>query len=150
MCYLQRFGWLALGALLGGALAYYRGPVDSALAGNDRQEDCVLCTGSVMIDPKTTVDAIWVLDYRAGKLLGSVVDRNLGKVVSWAEVDLAQEFSIGPKQSPHFMMTTGTMFRGQTPLYLAETTTGQLGVYTLTPGPAGSSVVRRIDASRFR
>src|SRR5262249_8838316 len=78
----------------------------------------------------------WLLDYRAGKLLGTVIDRNQGKIVGWAEVDLVTEFGVQPKQPVHFLMTTGMIAQGQAALYVAETTTGKFGVYTMGPRPA--------------
>jgi len=103
------------------------------------------------VNPRIQTDGVWLLDYRAGKLLGTVIDRNQGKIVGWAEVDLQTEFGIAPKQDVHFMMTTGYITQGQSALYLAETTTGQMGVYTMGPGPNGSGVViRRHDVTKYR
>src|SRR5688572_19958670 len=104
---LGRFVWLLVGLVLGGVAAgLYFTPARPALAAaNDRYEDYILCTGPVMVTPQgTPTDGIWLLDYRAGKLLGTVIDRNLGKIITWAEVDLVQEFAIPPKQDVHFMM----------------------------------------------
>ena len=78
-------------------------------------------------------DGVWVLDYRAGKLLGTVIDRVQGKIVGWAEVDLCKEFGIQPGQNVHFMMTTGMIAGGQAALYVAETSSGKFGVYTMGP-----------------
>ena len=48
-------------------------------------------------------------------------------------------------------MTTGFVTQGQSALYLAETTTGKFGVYTMGPGANGSGIViRRHDMTRFR
>jgi len=63
-----------------------------------------------------------------------------------------QEFNIPPKQNVHFMMTTGTITQGQAALYIAETTTGRFGVYTMGPRPDGRPglVIRRHDLTVFR
>ena len=98
---------------------------------SDRYEDYVMCTGAVLMANRTPVDGVWMLDYRSGKLLGTVVDRGIGKIGGWAELDLVKEFGIPPKQNAHFMMTTGTIAQGQAALYVAETTSGKFGVYTL-------------------
>jgi len=149
-----RFLWLLLGLLLGGVgAAVYIGSSRPALASsNDRFEDYILCTGPVTVTPLVQTDGVWLLDYRAGKLLGTVIDRNVGKIVNWAEVDLVQEFNIPPKQNVHFMMTTGTITQGQAALYIAETTTGRFGVYTMGPRPDGRPglVIRRHDLTVFR
>src|SRR5262249_20322691 len=104
------------------------------------------------IQPRAPTDGVWLLDYRSGKLLGTVIDRGLGKIVGFAEVDLLTEFGIAPKQNVHFMMTTGNISQGQAALYVAETTTGKFGVYTMAPrrdGQAGVEI-RRHDLVPFR
>ena len=96
-------------------------------------------------------DGVWLLDYRAGKLLGTVIDRNQGKIVGWAEVDLQTEFGLAAKQDVHFMMTTGTIAQGQAALYVCETSTGKFGVYTMGAGDTGSGIqIRRHDMTTFR
>lgn len=123
-------------------------------AGNsDRYEDYVICTGAVAVNPRAPTDGVWMLDYRAGKLLATVIDRTQGgKILGFAELNLAQEFGIPPKQNVHFLMTTGTIAQGQAALYVAETTTGKFGVYTLGPDPTGQQglVIRRHDMVLFR
>lgn len=126
-------------------------PIVYASGSNDRYQDYVMCTGAVSVTPRAPTDGVWLLDYRSGKLLGTVIDRNLGKIVGWAEVDLVTEFGIPPKQDVHFMMTTGTIAQGQAALYVAEVTTGKFGVYTLGPSPEGTGVIiRRHDLTTFR
>jgi hypothetical protein len=145
--------WLVTGVALGIAgAALYLLPGRTARAANDRFEDYIICTGAVGITPRAPTDGIWLLDYRSGKLLGTVVDRSLGKVMGWAEVDLVNEFGLPPRQNVHFLMTTGMIAHGQAALYVAETTTGKFGVYTMGPrldGQAGVSI-RRHDLVPFR
>lgn len=123
-------------------------------AGNsDRYEDYVICTGAVAVNARAPTDGVWMLDYRAGKLLATVIDRaSGGKILGFAELNLAEEFGIPPKQNVHFLMTTGTVAQGQAALYVAETTTGKFGVYTLGPDPSGQAglVIRRHDMVLFR
>jgi hypothetical protein len=150
---LGRLLWLAAGLCFGlvGAALYF-GRAEPVQAANDRYEDYILCTGPVAVAPRAPTDGVWMLDYRAGKLLGTVIDRGVGKIVGWAEVDLVSEFAIQPKQNVHFMMTTGTITAGQAALYVAETTTGKFGVYTMGPRPDGHPgvVIRRHDLVLFR
>jgi hypothetical protein len=129
----RRWLWLGAGLLLGvlGAV-WCAGQQPRAEAGNnDRYDDYILCTGSVASNPKAPTDGVWLLDYRAGKLLGTVIDRTAGKIVGWAELDLVTEFNLPPRQNVHFLMTTGQISQGQSALYLAETTTGKFAVYTM-------------------
>jgi hypothetical protein len=127
-------------------------PAATVHAANDRFEDYVMCTGAVAVSPKAQTDGVWLLDYRSGKLLGTVIDRNNGKIVGWAEVDLVNEFAIPPRQNVHFLMTTGNITQGQAALYVAETTTGKFGVYSMGPradNQPGVSI-RRHDMVMFR
>jgi hypothetical protein len=154
-----RLLWLAAGVLLGGAgTALCLGPTrlpplqPAAHAGNDRFEDYIICTGSVGITPRAPTDGVWLLDYRSGKLLGTVIDRSAGKIVGWGEADLVTQFGIKPHQNVHFMMTTGNIAQGQAALYVAETTTGKFAVYTMGPrldGQPGAAIFLH-DMSTFR
>ena len=148
-----RLLWLVVGLLLGGAgVALYVGSHPIAAAANDRYEDYILCTGAVAISPKSPTDGVWLLDYRAGKLLGTLIDRGRGKIVGWAEVDLVTEFGLPPRQNVHFMMTTGMISNGQAALYVAETSTGKFAVYTMGPRPDGQTgvMIKRHDLVLFR
>ncbi len=145
--------WLTFGVALGIAMTIYLRPAPQAVwAGNDRHEDYIMATGPISLGVNVTCDGIWLLDYRAGKLLGTIVDKNLGKIVGWAEVDLVKEFNIPPKQNVHFMMTTGTPIAGNTALYLTEINTGRFGIYTMAPrlDGAGGMLIRKHDATLFR
>lgn len=149
----SRIIWILAGAIVGvlGSLLYF-GQAKPAFAANDRFEDYILCTGPVAVTPKSITDGVWILDYRSGKLLGTVIDRSQGKIMGWAEVDLTTEFGIPPRQNVHFLMTTGNIAFGQAALYLAETTTGKVGVYTMGPRVDGQPGVgiRRHDMVLFR
>lgn len=128
--------------------------LDQIYAGTgDRYEDYVMCTGPVALNLRSPTDGLWVLDYRAGKLLGTVIDRGAGKISGFAEVNLVNDFQIPPKQNVHFMMTTGSISQGQSALYVVETTTGKFGVYTLGPDPTGQQaglIIRKHDMGLFR
>jgi len=120
-------------------------------ANNDRYGDYVLVTGASSVNPVEPMDAIWMLDYRSGKLLASVVDRQVGKIAGWAEADLMAEFGLAPRQEVHFLMTTGNIALGQSALYVAEITTGKFGVYTIGANPNGQGLlIRRHDMAIFR
>jgi hypothetical protein len=155
---LTRVAWLLGGMLLGiaGTLFYVGGgPAASAAprtANNDRIGDFAICTGAVSVTPKAPTDGVWLLDYTSGRLLGTVIDRGLGKIVGWAEVNLADEYGVKMNEPVHFLMTTGNIATGQAALYVAETSTGKLGVYTMGPrnDSRGGIVIRRHDLVLFR
>ena len=149
----NRVMWMAAGVAVGmvATMFYFGQPQPAGAASNDRYQDTIMATGAVTVNPRVQTDGVWLLDYKTGKLLGTVIDRGTGKIVGWSEVDLQTEFSVQPKQDVHFMMTTGYITQGQSALYLAETATGQMGVYTMGPGQApGSVAIRRHDMTKFR
>jgi hypothetical protein len=147
--------WLFMGVVLGvgGAVLYLR-PSSVNAGSNDRFEDYIMCTGSVGVTARAPTDGVWLLDYRSGKLLGTVIDRTTGKILGWAEGDLVTEFGLPPRQNAHFLMTTGQIAQGQAALYIAETNTGKFGVYTLQPRidgqPGVPFQIRRHDLVPFR
>jgi hypothetical protein len=148
-----RLLWLMVGLLLGGfGVGLFLNPSRQARAANDRYEDYILCTGAVALNPRAPTDGVWLLDYRAGKLLGTLIDRSQGKILGWAEVDLVTEFGLPPRQNVHFLMTTGMIAQGQAALYVAETTSGKFGVYTMGPRPDNQPgvMIKRHDLVLFR
>jgi hypothetical protein len=132
----------------------YTDYTNTANAGNsDRYDDYVMCTGAAAPNPRAPTEGVWLLDYRAGKLLGTVIDRNQQKIVGFAETNLVQDFGIPPRQNVHFLMTTGMIAQGQSALYVAETTSGKFGVYSLGPDPTGQQpglFIRKHDLTTFR
>jgi len=148
-----RLLWLVVGMVLGAVgIGLYLTSARTVQAANDRFDDYILCTGAVAVNPRAPTDGVWLLDYRSGKLLGTVIDRNLGKIIGWAELDLVSEFGITPRQNVHFLMTTGNISQGQAALYIAETTTGKFAVYTMGPRPDSQPgvMIRRHDMVPFR
>lgn len=134
----------------------------------DRYEDFIMATGPVnqSFSGNTNgnnnqflnadLDGVWVLDYKAGKLLASTINRQTGKMIQFGEVDLVKEFEIAPRANVHFMMSTGVVVRGQSVLYLLETSTGKMGVYSMisnesgTPGSSERILIRRHDMMQVR
>jgi hypothetical protein len=149
-----RFFTLTLGVGLGvAATALYRDWQPAAQARpNDRFEDYVMCTGACAVNPRAPTDGVWLLDYRSGKLMGTVIDRSAGKIVGWAELDLTGEFNLPPKSNVHFLMTTGNITTGQAALYVAEVSSGKFGVYSLASDVNAETGVgiRRHDMAMFR
>lgn len=149
-----RLFWLTVGLALGATgMAVILGQTRTAEASNDRFDDYVMATGAVTTTPRSHTDGVWLLDYRSGKLLGTVIDRGSGgKIAGWAEVDLVSEFGIPPRQNVHFLMTTGQIAFGQAALYIAETSTGKFGVYTMAPREDNQPgvLIRRHDMVLFR
>lgn len=149
-----RLVWVLLGVVVGAVgVGGWLSRSPRAVAGStDRHEDFIMCTGSVSTIPLVPTDGVWLLDYRSGKLLGTVINRDSGKIGGWATVDLVAEFDLPPRADVHFLMTTGQIAQGQAALYVAETTSGKFGVYTMGPRQDGQQglVIRRHDMTTFR
>src|SRR5262245_22040081 len=104
--------FLGVGLVLGvaGTFLALGSPRMAEARPNDRFEDFVICTGACAVNPRSPLDGVWLLDYRTGKLMGTVIDRNTGgKIVGWAEVDRSSEYHIPPKTPAHLLMPTGTI-----------------------------------------
>jgi hypothetical protein len=114
-----------------------------ASGNTDRHEDFVIATGPINQGLSNNaqflqaeLDGVWVLDYKSGKLLATTMNRQTGKTISFGEVDLVKEFDIAPRANVHFVMSTGMVVKGQSVLYLVETTTGKMGVYSMVQSEA--------------
>lgn len=132
-------------------VAFLGGP-RAASAANDRLDGSIICTGSAGVNPRSPLDGVWLLDAKTGRLLATIVDRSAGKIVGFAEVDVAKEFGLSSGSSGQFMMTTGTIAMAQSALYLAEISTGKFAVYTMGPSTEGASgvTILRHDMTSFR
>jgi hypothetical protein len=162
---------LAAGLILGWALAAGR-PQALRAHGGDRFDDSVLASGPVYVryNKGTLVqvaqDALYYLDYRAGKLYGTVpsVRQTVGGsnsklIEGFAERDLVTDFHLDAESGarPHFLMTTGSManggggyVEGWAPLFVFESTTRQVAVYKIQPQSLGTASVPRLDLVELR
>jgi hypothetical protein len=84
-----------------------------------------------------TLDAIYYLNYSNARLFAAFPNEkqtvNSRQFLTvWAERDLIADFQLKATDSPHFVTTvgnTGGMSEGWSPLYVLETSTGQVAVY---------------------
>jgi hypothetical protein len=144
---------LVLGLFLGWGLASFR-PAPIRASSGDRSGESIVTTGPILIrydegnKVQIPLEALYILDYKAGRLLGTVPalhttvksSNYLGRI---AERDLVADFKIdldnGPK--PHFLMTTGSLGAyngGWAPLYVYETSTNQIAVYRILQQTVGT------------
>jgi hypothetical protein len=148
---------LAVGVLLGWLLASFPRSLPKAYAlGGDRWGDRIVASGPVGIryDERLRAplkqDALYYLDYRAGRLLAAIPSyhQQAGDPVklidAFAERDLVADFKLdtetGPK--PHFLMTTceiGAYSMGWAPLFVFETESNQVATYRVQQQSVGTS-----------
>ncbi|QVL34647.1 hypothetical protein KIH39_12280 [Telmatocola sphagniphila] len=126
-------------------------PQPAYASNGDRFQEYVMMSGAASFNPKGQTDCLWLLDKKSNKLLATIIDRTNARIPGWTEVSLAQEFGVNEKNEPHFLMTTGMIAQGQAALYVVETNTGKIGVYTLGgTSEAPGFVIRRHDLGSFR
>jgi hypothetical protein len=146
-CYRIPTGFaLVVGVVLGWALAGLRTAPLLAGAG-DRSGESIVATGPVLVrydeGAKAPIpyDAIYLLDYKAGRLLATIptfrqTTKSTEIIDKFVERDLVADFKLEPEtgRPPHFLMTTGSLgpyTSGWAPLYVFETTTNQVGIYRI-------------------
>ena len=156
---------LAVGLLAGWGLANIR-PAQLLAGGGDRSGDSIVTTGPVLIrydegsKVQIPLEAIYLLDYKGGRLLGTVPSL-LGTVGTsrysgaFAERDLVADFKLNLDQGPrpHFLMTTGALgsySAGWAPLYVYETTTSQLAIYRIVQQTVGTAATTRLELVETR
>ncbi len=156
---------LLTGLALGGWLTSNRGPVLLA-HGGDRWEESILTAGPTFLQynegmkVQTSQDAVYYLDYRAGKVYATIPSLKQGVGTStvfgtFVERDLVADFKLELERGPHphFLMTTGSMSvggggalnDGNASLFVLETTTRQVAVYKIQQQTIGTSQQARFD-----
>jgi len=157
---------LLMGVFLGWGLSSFR-PVPLRASAGDRSGEAIVTTGPVLMQFDETVkasiplEALYFLDYKGGRLLGTVPSFRQTAVSTqlintFAERDLVVDFKldldIGPR--PHFLMTTGTLgaySAGWAPLYVFETTSSQLAIYRMQlPQTVGTVARAKFDLVELR
>jgi hypothetical protein len=151
---------LVVGLVLGLAIAAGRAPQLQA-SGGDRSGESAIATGPIAIrydeGNKTQIpqDALYYLDYKAGKLLATIptyrqTAQSTRYLEPFAERDLVSDFKIDVDNGarPHFLMTTGQLGvfgGGWAPLFVFETSTGQVAVYRAQYHTVGLKNQMRFD-----
>ena len=163
---------LIIGLALGWAMTSVRTPAIRA-SGGDRSHESILTSGPTFIrynegsKIQVSHDAVYFLDYRAGKLLATIpsvpVVRATGQgkyLDSFAERDLVADFKIDTQtgSDPHFLMTTGATWYGSSQsfgdggslLFVFETTTRQAAVYKAEQNNFGPSGGIKLELVQIR
>jgi hypothetical protein len=122
--------------------------------GGDRSGQSILTSGPVSVrydegsKTQSPQDALYYLDYKAGKLLATIPTFRQSATSTrylepFAERDLVADFKIdienGPR--PQFLMTTGqigTFGGGWAPLFVFESSTDQVAVYRIQHHTVGT------------
>jgi hypothetical protein len=151
---------LVLGLFLGWGLASMR-PAEMRASGGDRSGESIVATGPILIrydegnKVQVPLDALYILDYKGARLLGTVpsLRQTTGSshyLGAFAERDLVADFKLDPDTGPrpHFLMTTGslgTYSAGWAPLYVIESTSNQVAVYRIHQQTVGTTATTRLE-----
>jgi hypothetical protein len=153
---------LAIGILIGWALAGSGGRSVRANGAGDRWGDWIVTTGVVHQETSMALkgvvpqEAIYYLNYKTGVLLASLptphtTARGTEFLSDFAERDLATDFGLTAADAPHFLMTTasvGQRSEGWDPLFVFETSTGQVATYrvqTLVTTTSNKPIFQLLD-----
>jgi len=137
---------LVIGVALGWILGMMR-PAPLRAGAGDRSGESIVATGPVFVrydegaKAAIPLDAIYVLDYKGGRLLATIPTfrqsaSSTRVIETFVERDLVADFKLelDSGAAPHFLMTTGSLgpyTSGWAPLFVFETTTNQVGVYRI-------------------
>ena len=162
----SRVAWLAIGLVAGLVIAGLIGGVpwpDRPLhaVATDRNDTFAMATGPLDQD----VEAVFFLDFLTGDLRAAVPNRN-GVFSIYYDYNVMKDLEVAPGRKPRFLMTTGganlqrrgaTGQLGNTIVYVAEVTTGNVAAYGVPWNPSARSSNRTIrlalqplDATKFR
>ena len=125
--------WLLTGLVLGLGIALFMQGQPVQATATDHADDFSIATGHVTAD----LEAVYLLDFKTGSLLGSVMNKQTGEFQNFYKRELAADFDLKGKVKPKFLMVTGAMqsARAQVPiyhvLYVAELNSGKLAAYAM-------------------
>lgn len=151
----------ATGLTLGALLMTASTPAPLRASGHDRAGESIVVTGTIskMSDGKQQTqfeqEAIYLLDYKTGRLLASVPSTRVSVTGSeilspFVERDLVKDFRLSPGTTPHFLMTTATVAEGWMPLFVFETTTSKVASYRLVQQSVGTTARPRFELLEMR
>ena len=125
--------WLLIGLVVGVGLTFFMQGQPAQATATDHSDDFAIATGHLTIQ----LEAVYLLDFKSGQLLGSVMNRQAGEFQQSFRRDLSKDFALNPRQKPKFIMVTGDFesARAQVPvnhvLYVAELNSGRVGAYIM-------------------
>ena len=153
----SRVAWLAAGAVFGAVVSMYWPHEQAQAEAVDRSAKVALATCRTNI---ATSDAIFVLDFVTGKLVGAAYNTQSGKFNQTYARNLAQDFN--QQQNAQYAMVPGNVEVAQrgnvTPasggIYIAELNSGKVVLYGFaynqSAGPVPTQPLIPLDGFSFR
>ncbi|MBI3469660.1 MAG: hypothetical protein HY000_42220 [Planctomycetes bacterium] len=127
----QNAVWVLLGLVFGLGTALFLPGQPSYATATDHSDDFAIATGILAND----LESVYLLDFKSGRLMGTVLNRQSGKFSHFYERNLANDFGLAARAKPKFMMVTGlvNVATAQVPinnvLYVAEVSSGKMVAY---------------------
>jgi hypothetical protein len=136
----KRVVWTATGIIIGLILGGFIPDSPLHAVGTDRQENFALATG--MVDEG--VEAVYMLDFLTGDLRAAVLNPTSRQFANFYQRNITTDLKVEKGKSPRYVMITGEAdLRGggqgqfaSSVLYVAELSSGYMGVYALPFSPA--------------
>lgn len=132
--------WLGLGLVVGLVAGGFLPHAPLHAVATDRQDNFAIATGIV----DDGIEGVFFLDFLTGDLKGAIINPVRGNIGLTYSQNVLADLKVDPAKNPKFMMVTGSMqVRGpggpgqyaDTVIYVAEATSGMMGVYALQYNP---------------
>ncbi len=135
-----RILWLAAGVFIGVIAGAFWARTPLQATATDRSESFAICTGSA----DGSMEAVFTLDFLTGELSGAVINPTTRQFTATYKRNIMSDLKVEPGKTPKYVMCTGTgelrpvgnMQYGNSFVYIAEVTTGLLGIYAYPFNPA--------------
>ena len=153
----QNAVWVLLGLVFGLGTAMFMQGQPSYATATDHTDDFAIATGPLTPE----LEAVYLLDFKSGRLMGTVLNRQKGVFQHGYERMLTNDFGLSARQKPKFMMVTGMIqvATAQVPinhvLYVAEVNSGKMVAYFMpyrgeTARGTTSEELQVLDGIAFR
>ena len=130
------WGWLAIGALVGGLIGVMWPVRQIHAVATDRTDNFAIATGHL----DDEIEAVYFLDFLTGELKATALSPVVRKFFVSFHANVIADLQIDAARNPKFMMVTGdSMFRinggqyqpGNAVVYVAEMTSGRVAAYAV-------------------
>jgi len=135
-CFLSgRAAWLGIGIVIGLVIGVVLPHAPLHATATDRQDTFAIATGVV----DDGIEAVYMLDFLTGDLRAAVLNPNTRTFSSTFHRPLGPDLKVEQGKNPRYLMVSGAVDLrgagggqfGNSALYVAELSSGNMGVYTL-------------------
>ncbi|HWA98853.1 MAG TPA: hypothetical protein VG713_10195 [Pirellulales bacterium] len=132
--------YLGLGLAIGLAVGFFWPQADLHAVATDRAESFAICTGQA----DGGHEAIFTLDFLTGDLSGAIINPTNHQFSAAYRRNIMADLKVEPGKNPKFVICTGqvdlrpisNVQYGNCVVYVAEVTTGMMGIYAFPYNPS--------------